>query len=55
MFSNIKAVGVSAASGEGIHKLFTSIDESAVEFNETYLPDLLRYVGCCIAVVVVVI
>lgn len=40
--SNIKAVGVSAASGEGIDKLFTSIDESAVEFNETYLPDLLK-------------
>jgi hypothetical protein len=26
-------------------KLFTSIDASAVEFNETYLPDLMRKIA----------
>jgi hypothetical protein len=38
-------VGVSAATGEGMAKLFTSIDASAVEFNETYLPDLMRKIA----------
>jgi len=40
--SNIKAVGVSAATGEGVERLFECFDESAVEFQEEYLPELLK-------------
>ena len=39
---NIRAVGVSAVSGDGIPELFTYIKEARVEFQETYLPDLLK-------------
>lgn len=42
--SNIKAVGVSAATGEGVERLFEAFEESAVEFQEEYLPELLKYV-----------
>jgi GTPase SAR1 family protein len=41
-YNNIKSVGVSAATGAGMSKLFVSIGESAIEFNETYLPELQR-------------
>ncbi len=40
--SNIKAAGVSAATGEGIPELFEHIDAARIDFQETYLPDLLR-------------
>jgi len=39
---NIKSVGVSAVSGEGIATLFECLKESRVEFQETYLPELER-------------
>jgi bifunctional N-acetylglucosamine-1-phosphate-uridyltransferase/glucosamine-1-phosphate-acetyltransferase GlmU-like protein len=35
-------VGVSAATAEGLPELFTKIEESRVEFQESYLPDLLQ-------------
>lgn len=41
-YSNIKHLGVSAATGAGMEKLFVSIDESAIEFTTTYLPELQR-------------
>jgi hypothetical protein len=40
---NIKTVGLSAVTGEGMSKLFSKIDEAALEFKECYLPDLARY------------
>ena len=43
LFRNIKTVGVSAVTGEGMSKLFTKIDECGMEFKESYLPDLARY------------
>ena len=39
---NIKSVGVSAVSGEGITTLFECLRESRIEFQETYLPELER-------------
>ena len=42
MYRNIKSVGVSAVSGEGIPKLFECLKESRIEFQETYLPELER-------------
>jgi len=36
-------VGVSAATGEGVERLFEAFEESAVEFQEEYLPELLKY------------
>ena len=41
-YRNIKTVGVSAMTGTGMMELFEKIDESAVEFRESYLPDLAR-------------
>lgn len=41
-YTNIRNVGVSAATGSGIEEMFQKIDLSAVEFNETYLPDLKK-------------
>lgn len=41
-YQNIRAIGVSAATGDGIPELFRFIDESRIEFQETYLPDLMR-------------
>ncbi len=40
--SNIKAVGVSAATGDGTERLFECFDEAAVEFQTDYLPELLK-------------
>jgi hypothetical protein len=42
-YRNIRNVGVSAASGVGIDEMFASIEELRTEFNEVYLPELLRY------------
>ena len=39
-YSSIRRVGVSAATAEGIPELFAKFDEAAVEFQESYLPDL---------------
>ena len=39
-YSNIRRVGVSAATAEGIPELFEKFDEAAAEFQEVYLPDL---------------
>lgn len=39
---NIRSIGVSALSSEGIAELFVSIDAARVEFQEVFLPDLLR-------------
>lgn len=41
--SNIRAVGVSAATGEGVEPLFEAFAAAAVEFREEYLPELIRY------------
>ena len=41
-YRNIRRIGVSAATGEGIEGLFEKFDEAAVEFREVYLPDLER-------------
>jgi GTPase SAR1 family protein len=41
-YTNIHNVGVSAATGEGIEDMFAQIDNAAIEFNETYLPDLKK-------------
>lgn len=41
-YNAIRAVGVSAITGEGMDELFGKFDESAQEFNDVYLPDLLK-------------
>lgn len=41
-YSNIRSVGVSAATAEGIDDLFGAFDDSRLEFEETYLPDLFE-------------
>jgi len=41
-YRNIRSVGVSAATGQGIAQLFCKIDEAGEEFKETYLPELQR-------------
>lgn len=53
--SNIRSVGVSAATGQGISQLFAKIDEAGEEFKETYLPDLQRFVchSVCLSVCVI--
>ena len=39
-YSNIRAVGVSAATGQGMDDLFVAIGEGAKEYAEDYLPAL---------------
>mmetsp|Transcript_25644 Transcript_25644/g.53049 ORF Transcript_25644/g.53049 Transcript_25644/m.53049 type:complete len:107 (-) Transcript_25644:17-337(-) len=39
-YRNLRAVGVSAATGEGIDELFEAIDAAAAEYDENYLPEL---------------
>ena len=39
-YSNIRSVGVSAVSGDGIDTLFEKLKEAAIEFNEVFLPEL---------------
>ena len=41
-YANIRSVGVSAVTGEGCEALFEKIAEAAVEFNETFVPELQR-------------
>eukprot|EP00026_Physarum_polycephalum_P011641 Phypoly_transcript_11880.p1 GENE.Phypoly_transcript_11880~~Phypoly_transcript_11880.p1 ORF type:complete len:385 (+),score=81.00 Phypoly_transcript_11880:136-1155(+) len=38
-YSNLKAVGVSAVTGEGIDEFFEAVDNAAEEFNRTYKKD----------------
>lgn len=37
---------MSAATGEGTERLFECFREAAVEFQQDYLPELLRYTLC---------
>jgi len=39
-YRNINCAGVSAVTGAGIPEMFTKIDEAAVEFTVSFLPDL---------------
>jgi GPN-loop GTPase len=41
-YRNIKRCGISAVSGDGFSALFTALDESAVEFYESYYPEQER-------------
>eukprot|EP01038_Epipyxis_sp_PR26KG_P012521 gene12521-16794_t len=41
-YRNINTVGVSAATGEGIPRLFECINKAGVEFTTDYLPELTR-------------
>lgn len=41
-YSNIRSVGVSAVSGDGIDALFDKLGEAAVEFREVFLPELAQ-------------
>jgi len=39
-YENLKAVGVSAATGAGMEELFTAVDECREEYNQTYKKEL---------------
>ena len=41
-YKNIRRIGVSAVSGEGIVQLFENIDGTVAEFKESYLPELKK-------------
>lgn len=41
-YENLKAVGVSAVTGEGMDALFRAIDECRQEYLETFAPELER-------------
>jgi hypothetical protein len=41
--SNISSVAISASTGEGICELFCKIEDAAVEFEQTYLPELQKF------------
>ncbi len=41
-YSTLTTVGVSAATGAGMDELFEAVDKAAIEYNEFYLPDLLK-------------
>ncbi|CAM9721513.1 unnamed protein product [Ectocarpus fasciculatus] len=41
-YNALTAVGVSAASGDGMPALFKALDNAALEFERDYLPDLQR-------------
>jgi GPN-loop GTPase len=43
-YQNLKSVGVSAVSGEGIGSLLEAIQEAAVEFEEYVTVTILNYV-----------
>ncbi|KAJ0397670.1 hypothetical protein P43SY_007743 [Pythium insidiosum] len=41
-YNNLSSVGVSAATGEGMDKLFAAVDKAAQEYEAEYLPELLQ-------------
>lgn len=41
-YNNLTAVGVSAATGEGMPEFFAAVDRAAVQYAMEYLPDLLE-------------
>jgi putative protein kinase ArgK-like GTPase of G3E family len=41
-YHNLKSVGVSAATGEGMDDFFTVVNQAAKEYETDYLPDLLN-------------
>ena len=41
-YSTIRSTGVSAVTGEGVEDLFLKISEAAIEFKESFLPELER-------------
>ncbi|CAM9580091.1 unnamed protein product, partial [Hapterophycus canaliculatus] len=44
-YNALTAVGVSAASGDGMPALFKAFDNAALEFERDYLPDLQRRIA----------
>eukprot|EP01031_Cornospumella_fuschlensis_P033511 gene33511-40545_t len=40
-YRNIRAVGVSSMTGDGMHELFVKLQESKQEYIDVFLPDLL--------------
>ena len=44
-YNTITSIGISAASGEGIDKLFEAFDTGAKEHITTYLPELERRIA----------
>ncbi|KAL3858202.1 hypothetical protein ACJMK2_012804 [Sinanodonta woodiana] len=42
-YTNLKAVGVSAVTGEGVVQFFNLVDEAAVEYEREYKPELERH------------
>ncbi|TYZ59510.1 hypothetical protein PybrP1_002713 [[Pythium] brassicae (nom. inval.)] len=43
-YNNLRSVGVSAATGEGMAELFAAVDAAAQQYEAEYLPDLLARV-----------
>ena len=41
-YKNIRRIGVSAVSGQGIAQLFENIDGTVAEFKESYIPELKK-------------
>mmetsp|Transcript_20197 Transcript_20197/g.37531 ORF Transcript_20197/g.37531 Transcript_20197/m.37531 type:complete len:186 (-) Transcript_20197:1215-1772(-) len=41
-YSQIKSVGVSAATGAGMDEFFAAVDDACAEYEETYRPEMLR-------------
>ncbi|RHZ88484.1 hypothetical protein Glove_22g229 [Diversispora epigaea] len=43
-YNNLKVVGVSAVTGEGIDEFFVAVDEAVKEYEEIYKPELERLI-----------
>ena len=46
-YANMRSVGVSAATGQGMVKLFAAIGEASEEYYESYLPSLRSALTRC--------